>query len=106
MPIVSTNDNYNGEISDINIDISNINDDIDAIDTQITGINVDIKDLQDTKANISDLASVAFTGEFSDLKNIPSYATTQQLNQEIQDRQDADNLQSQIDAISVSILLL
>lgn len=91
------------QVSDIAEDVSSIHEDITGINGEISGINIDIRDLQDTKANISDLAEVAFTGEFSDLKNIPSYATTQQLNQEIQDRQDADvNLQSQIDAISVS----
>lgn len=91
------------QVSDIAEDVSSIHEDISGINGEISGINTDIRDLQDTKANISDLATVAFTGEFSDLKNIPSYATTQQLNQEIQDRQDADvNLQSQIDAISVS----
>lgn len=91
------------QVSDIAEDVSSIHEDITGINGEISGINTDIRDLQDTKANINDLATVAFTGEFSDLKNIPSYATTQQLNQEIQDRQDADvNLQSQIDAISVS----
>ena len=86
------------QVSDIAEDVSSIHEDITGINGEISGINIDIRDLQDTKANISDLAEVAFTGEFSDLKNIPSYATTQQLNQEIQDRQDADvNLQSQID---------
>ena len=86
------------QVSDIAEDVSSIHEDITGINGEISGINIDIRDLQDTKANISDLAEVAFTGKFSDLKNIPSYATTQQLNQEIQDRQDADvNLQSQID---------
>lgn len=94
------------QVSDNSRDISNIQEDINNINTDIENIGTEIDDLDDKKANINDLASVAFSGSYTDLINKPDlsvYATKTDLSNEETARENADiNLQNQIDAISVS----